>query len=137
MPYVNRAVYNYLYYSQGATVISSDETSQGTASTTYTKIKEVTLRNRINPNSKFRVTFTMTRGATAGNINARVYVNEVAVGTEQVTGTAKTWEEDISSTNWGENMRIQVYGKTATGAETCNISNLYIKAVGSQWEKSL
>jgi hypothetical protein len=137
MSYTNRQVTTNFYYSPYDTVIASSEPEATTTEQVYTKVKEFTLRNSINANSLFRITFSMRRVAGATGVAGRIYVNGVAVGTERTDNALTSYTEDIASTNWKVGDTISIYAKTGSVATTVGISLFYIKGSQQQWENTL
>ena len=107
----------------GSTLIISADTERTTASTTYVKLKDISIDQR---GGQVTVKFTMREDVnTPGIAYARIYVNDIAVGTERS-------REDDTLTEYSENItikrgdNIQIYAKHSTGAYTCSVKNFRI-----------
>jgi len=137
LPYVNRAVYQWLYYDYSNDIIASNITEATTNKQTPTLIKEFTLKNQINPNSKFRITYSAIRQSGGQSCYIQTYINNVAVGTLRTITTQQDIVEDLIFSDWRRNDKIQIYGYTDNTGNILKVWNVYLKGTGSQWENTL
>ena len=97
-------------FAAGSQLLSSADTQRTELSTTYTKRKAITIYK----GGTITVSFDgRAEGATTASF--RIYVNDVAVGTERTdtTGVFVSWSESISGINAGDS--IQLYAKNSVG----------------------
>jgi hypothetical protein len=126
------------YYRSGSTggvlIYDSDENVDSLTSTTPHKIWEITARAAYG-SSKVYVTFTTAKISGAGAIAARIYVNDVAVGTNRTT--ASTFSELITLSGGAEGDRLQIYG-AGDGAGTCvRVKPILVRGDISIFEQTL
>jgi len=107
----------------GSTLMASADTIRTTSSTTYVKLKDISINQR---GGMVTVKFTMREDVNpGGTAYARIYVNDVAVGTERT-------RDDETLTEYSENItikrgdNIQIYAKHSTGSYTCSVLNFRI-----------
>ena len=107
----------------GDFLMGADASQDGTSSTTYIKLKEVTLADR---GGDYRIKFDMALSAPSGTGYAKIYRNDVAVGTEQTTTVTSftTKSEDI--VGWSKGDKIQIYGKHSAGGVNVLVKNFNI-----------
>ncbi len=115
-------------YSNGSTYNEAEaDTLRTTSSTSYTKVKEFSpLQRDGNITTSFSLQIT---GNPAHVATGRIYINDVAVGTEhtQTGGSAGTKTDSNIAVSKGD--VLSVYGKTSVGSSTCNVSLLKIQCL--------
>lgn len=97
----------------------SNDAEKTTTSTSYVKLKEVSLAHGI---SDLRVKFDIK--ASGGTVYAKVYVNGSPVGTEKSRTSTSYGTQTEDLTNLSENDLIQIYVKHSTGAQTSYVENM-------------
>jgi len=105
-------------YFASNTLIINDEDAVSTGLTSYTKLKDITVKL----GGSLRVSFEVRQNGNPGQTaSARIYVNDVAVGTERTntTETFAEYTEDISGLDPYDN--VQIYGKVTAG--NCQVRN--------------
>ena len=133
MSYTSRERFNYEWYKPSDTELIVSSTQESTLNNVYTKLMEFKLQNDINPNSLFRYKFQMSCGNTG---NGRIYINDVAVGTEQTrSGAMQEFVEDIIYTGWKRGDKIQVYAKT--NGVAVQIQGFKLCGDVSKWEQTI
>jgi len=96
-----------------------------TTSITYVKVKEIRLARA----GSYRIKFSAGAGG-AYNVQARLYRNGVAVGTEHTVGNGYFLKaEDLSGWTSGDMCQIYAHGHT-TGPETCYVKEFRIYSEG-------
>ena len=112
---------------------ASSDGVQSTTSTTYTKIKEITVPDyspKISDKDigKLRVAFDLASNTAANAAYGRIYKNGVALGTERINSnvTYITYTEDLE---FKVGDLIQLYAK-ATSLYQANVRNFRIYADG-------
>lgn len=110
--YVDNAVPK--IYSASDTLVSSADTERTTASGSFTKGKEIV----IGGGGTLRIKFDLKTNGSGGTAHGRIYINGVAVGTDQTnaTGTYSTLSQDISSIKGGDLIQLYYYIDSGTGA---------------------
>jgi hypothetical protein len=104
-------------------LVACSNSSSSNTSDVYAKIKEIT----VGKGGSVYVYFTLVASGAASDVYGRIYVNDVAVGTERQTQN-DSYGETVSGLTAGD--KLQIYGKRS-GAATCNVSNyrVYVKAI--------
>jgi hypothetical protein len=130
--YTSRESTNYRWYYPSATSISNKTSAKTSTSTTMVLLAEQTLKNIINPESRFRFQY-LTKCAVFSD--SQVYLNDVAVGTAHLNyvGAYTTWTEDIDiELRRGD--RVQVYARTTNPANSVFVKELEIMGDWSYFE---
>ncbi len=124
--YGDGSVSFYGYYfndvTAGANLLLSEDTERITTGQSYVKLKEIIC----SANGIATIKFDL-QSFTAGEASwGRIYINGIAVGTEQTTGPADvnyyTKTEDIAV---GQDDLLQIYGKTEVSG-SCRVKNFQI-----------
>ena len=114
------------YVGVGDTAIVSHDAEANTASTSYVKLKTITLGANMRPGRTLRIKFDL-HNSTTGPPYAygRIYRNGVAVGTEQTTPSDSyvTKSEDI--TDWDSGDTIELWMK-AISTYTAYVQNFRV-----------
>jgi hypothetical protein len=121
------------YFTTGTDILWRNDNTKGVSSTSYTKAKEMTLYRT--PGSTLKISFDLQ--AIAGSTAyARIYRNDVAVGTERVTIEAwVTYEETIAG--WNDGDLLQLYVRTSDSAKPASVANFRITGSVRSIENSL
>ncbi|AIC15930.1 hypothetical protein [Nitrososphaera viennensis] len=102
---------------------------RSTTNTSATKLKESTL-NYTPKNGVLLIKFKLKAGISNTNVQATIYRNGLAVGTDRITPlTTYTTFSEVISAAWASGDTIQVYG-LVVGANTCFVSDLEIIEAG-------
>jgi hypothetical protein len=103
------------YAGVGDSVILSHDAEVNTSSTSYVKLKTITLGSNMQVGRTMRIKFDLHNSTAGFPAYGRIYRNSVAVGTEQLTTsvTYDTFSEDISG--WGPGDTIELWVKAITG----------------------
>jgi len=118
-------------YALGDSLYHSNDAETETASTSYVKVKEITLGSFVGSGSDFRIKFSLfaTINKTAWG---KVYINGSAVGTErsQFSNSWAEFSEDFTNLNPGDLIQIYIKGESGNIARTRNF-RLYIEPIDS------
>jgi len=102
--------------------LARSSTEVGTYSTSYVKLKEI----KVMKSGVYRTSFGLRTSSWWNRVYWRIYVNDVAVWTEQ--STTSTWEavctEDITVNGWD---LVQVYARS-WWSQTAYVANFVLKA---------
>jgi hypothetical protein len=117
---------------------NSNNTSKTTTSATYVKIKEILINEAMAGTVRVKFDLRTNEAFTPVTAYAKIYVNDVAVGTEQtdVTGSYATKSQDLPVT-WVKGTLVQIYAHangTAAVSDVCNFRFYYdfVKSVTNQ-----
>lgn len=110
-------------YKTGSLIEATAATERGVSSTTYEKKKALT---NIPRGGTVNVSFSLIAASSSYKVYGKIYVNDVAVGTEfsNNTNVYVTYSEDITI-NAGD--EISVYAKVSGGAGSNSIKDLILK----------
>jgi len=138
MSYTTRQIYNYDFYVASDTTLVKDIATIKQNPVTYTKAMGFTLRNDINPNSRFRFKFDIrSTGAPGAHIAyGKIYRNGVAIGTEQTDNTSAfvSKSEDINIGGWNIGDTVDLYTKTSNVALEVWVKDFEICGTPYKWE---
>jgi len=131
------------YNMPNNTEVSADDTLQysndsleGTFSTTYVPLKTISVSSNLTGSSVIRVSFQLECGGApcTGSAEGRIYKNGVAIGTERSTAGTVTYSEDIM-TSLSTTDTLAIYGKrTGGGSTVARIQNfrVYFDNIGGR-----
>ena len=107
-------------------VIGAAPTERTTTSTSYTKLKQITVKKA----GTYIIRFQIKNGNAGGTTNGRIYKNTgVEIGTERTTTTYSTSYETFSEAlTLAANDQIQIYIKTSNASYTAYITDFSIQA---------
>ena len=119
--------------SPSYSVVASDnlqdsaDDSDGFSNTSYEKKKDITYNEQ---DGTIRIKFDLSDNNGAGTTYGRIYVNGIAVGTEQSTGISAftTYSEDIAVNN-GDLVQLYCKRDAGVGGTTRNFRLYYDKSV--------
>jgi hypothetical protein len=108
-----------------ANVRNSHDAEASTTSTSYVKLKTITLTNGLLGQARFL--FDIKTGSSPTTVYGRIYRNGVALGTEQsdTTGSYVTKSEDITQT-WGPGDTAELWVRTTDAGVTAYVQNFRI-----------
>lgn len=120
-----------VYVADDLAIVASSPSVAVNASSSYTKIKEIAFYGQ----GEITVSFDLRSTDSAKHVNARVYKNGVAIGTERLTPseTYTTYSQSFSGITNGD--LIQIYAKGIPGQASANVLNF--KICGSSSTKNL
>jgi hypothetical protein len=121
-------------------LIDNNGTPKGTTSTTYIKMKEITLSGTIFPSGTMTLRFILYEAVGSGTAYGRIYRNGTPIGTERSTSstnTANFYAEDFSFTDLKPGDTFELWAKHSTGGDTVNVAHFEIYAVNSIFASTL
>ena len=107
-------------------LLTSSDAEATTASSTYVLLKRIQIPPHIVKGGVVRVKFGICNNNNSATVYGRLYVNGVAIGTEQSTtsSSVQTKSEDITLTGIGGGAFLELWG--AANSDTCKLSNFRI-----------
>ena len=115
-------------------VIHSNDGTKSTNSTSFVKVKQIRidkwfLLQRVKSGSDFNIYFECASSGGGTNMRARIYLNDVAIGTERsVTGVSfSDFAEDFDVVDFQEDDLIQIYARTTSSGIAANVRNMRIR----------
>jgi len=113
--YIDKPTEKVWTYEPSDDLIKEDTSEEYNNSTTWTKIKEITVSKGKDVHEPFSLRVTFTLKNTHGNDNdahGRIYVNDVAKGDEHIANqydTYMTFTDDITGLNDGDKIQLYIY----------------------------
>jgi len=139
MGYAVTAQFAKSYYPSDVALITNLATAT-TTSTTYEKLKEITVVSQVVSGSTFRIKFDLRNLNGIRTAYGKLYINGVAAGTERSrnANTVATYTEDLTYSSWKIGDTIELWSKlNAGGGDTAEVSNLQVCGTGSEFETTL
>ena len=101
------------------TLQNSNDTERSTILTSYVKLKEIQINQKVSTGSNIRIKFDI-KVLNGSTVYGKLYRNGVPFGTEQLTssGTYQTFSQDFNAGSWVIGDLIQLYIKSLHGGET-------------------
>ena len=120
-------IFVYAYTGVSDTVILSHDALASTTSSTYTKLKTITLGTYVKTGRTLRIKFNLWKDEAGYSVFGKIYRNDSPVGTERETSSASpvTYSEDI--TDWDPSDRIELYARCSVPTViTANVTNFRV-----------
>jgi hypothetical protein len=117
-------------FNPGSTVITPNTSvgSLATSNLTYTKVTEITIGNNASVlGGQVNAKFKLLAGTGGYNVYARIYINDVAVGTERITSSANPGINPVETITVNPGDRVQIYAKMTTGATFATIQEFHLE----------
>jgi len=128
MPYVDRSTFLNVY-TLSDVVLINNASEASTTSGLYTLLKEITIKERIYPQSNFRIKFDLKTEDVTSAAHGRLYLNGSPLTAAHSTAslTYVTFTEDIYSPGaWNINDKLQLYLYSNDGVHHAYCQNFQV-----------